>query len=150
MLYFLQHKMLPELLFSKKEVFVFALLKNAGKTLTFLWDSMVENLPEPETCPFLPADIKVYKKAVRSARGRGVIVALAFPEPNEPPMCRYVYFCWDESGQVAYFTSEKSINSPYLLCGWTESGCHLNYGKYIEGFGEELTEVEAMFWGEDE
>ena len=147
MLYLLQHKMLPELLYLKKEEFLFSLLRNAGGMLVFFWNSLVAEHPAPAKCPFSAEEIKACKKDLIADGRRAVIVAVVFPEPDVPPMCRCVYFCCDETGRAAYFTSEKSFDSSYALCGWDENEAHINYGKYIDTFEEELAEVESIFCG---
>lgn len=145
MMYLLQHKLLPELFYLKKETFLYKLLRNAGETLVFFWNSLAAEAPIPAECPFSAEEIKVRMKKLITDRGMGVVVALTFPEPDVPTLCRAVYFCCHETGRAAYFTSELSFDSSYVLGGWNENGAHLNYGTCVDTPDEELFEVQALF-----
>ena len=62
------------------------------------------------------------------------VIKIAFPEPDQDPLCHFVCLCFDKGfTDMRYLTVEKSAgidgDTRPFLCGWTRDGRHENYGQ---------------------
>jgi hypothetical protein len=60
----------------------------------------------------------------------GIIITM--PPPRIASECFFIAICRRNDGSPAYFTLERSVFSPTVLCGWSSDGIHLNYGSNPE------------------
>jgi hypothetical protein len=57
---------------------------------------------------------------------RAVIVEM--PPPREPTECYFVAIFRETDDSIGYYTLERSVFTPTVLCGWDKEGRHCNYG----------------------
>lgn len=90
--------------------------------------------------------------AGRAAIGDRQAVIVAMPPPREPTECYFVAIFRDTDGSIAYYTLERSVLVPTVLCGWTSDGAHSNYGASpeptVEAFVQAIAEARKR-WAPD-
>jgi hypothetical protein len=64
--------------------------------------------------------------------GDAQAVIVTMPPPRIASECYFIAICRRSDGSPAYFTLERSVFSPTVLCGWSADGVHLNYGSNPE------------------
>jgi hypothetical protein len=64
--------------------------------------------------------------------GESDAIIVTMPPPRIASECFFVAICRRSDGSPAYFTLERSVFSPTVLCGWSADGIHLNYGSNPE------------------
>jgi hypothetical protein len=74
-------------------------------------------------------------RKIRYARrrvGEADAIIIVMPPPRIASECFLIAICRRSDGSPAYFTLERSVFSPTVLCGWSADGIHLNYGSNPE------------------
>lgn len=125
--YQFEHKLLPRLLFDKKENLIKAILMDESFSYNCL-----KNLYDYEgiVFPYQEDDFKVEVDYIDHIMS----ITLFFPEPDEELLCYCVSILFDRSlVNYAYYTMEKGCpilggNELPCLCSWSEDGTHIHYG----------------------
>jgi hypothetical protein len=75
-------------------------------------------------------------------------IIVTMPPPRIASECFFIAICRRSDGSPAYFTLERSVFSPTVLCGWSADGIHLNYGSNpepnIEAFIKAIEDCGAL------
>ncbi|MBR5095001.1 MAG: hypothetical protein IK095_07905 [Oscillospiraceae bacterium] len=150
LLYAVEHQFLPQALFDEDaDKMIVSILRGKGGFFPFLLELMGRE--QGYVCPYAPEEFKVEPQIFRSEPGGpGVaMVEITFPEPVSPPLCRRAFICHDEDmGQVRYFTVEKSLFGPDMLCSWDAERTHHNYGSAPETEREQIARVLELYLDE--
>jgi hypothetical protein len=147
--YVVEHKILPNILFSVGPRFVIDMAKDASENLYELYRLNQRHIPSYQ-CPYSPKDFssRLFIFATgNNFQSYAVIVCLNMPKPEDQLLCYRIYLCWESSTErIAYFTVERDTNCGYpMLCRWTKSGNHINYGPSPNNAEEELKSVCFFF-----
>lgn len=129
--YEFEHKLLPWFLFQEKSEFISTIMKEREDIIHSLWDFFIYRRTG-EQYPYSESDITFVPRIYMNGDDSRMIIRIGMPTPLSNLLCRYVYLCYDsKTGSIAYFTSERSVSAmiPYMLCGWSPNGMHLNYGQ---------------------
>ena len=88
---------------------------------------------------------------IRCARrriGGADAIIVTMPPPRIASECFFIAVCRRGDGSPAYFTLERSVFSPTVLCAWSADGVHLNYGRNppptIDAFIEAIEDCGAL------
>lgn len=133
--YGVEHILLPEVLYAAGDAFFCDILLNGSKSVAELYGAVYD--VDGEESPVKASDFVVAPKLYDVEGDRCVMLRITMPEPTAQLECRDVYLCYSpKNKEYFYFTSERSTEGPYFLCGWTKEKVHLNFGIY-EGTDEE-------------
>lgn len=144
--YFLEHKALPEELYSDHGGgLVVAILKERGKF--FVQALNILGKEEGYTCPYSEDDY-VFKPQLIRGKGRApdlAILEIDMPEPERMPLCSRVYICHDDKlDHIRYYTVERTYDGSSMLCGWDQE-CHSNYGPAPSDEKELFLKIYGMY-----
>ena len=121
--YYFQHKLIPQTFYEDKVKFVNALAAQNTKVVYSGLKGVLDHfkIENPYTEDMFGVDIMQYSKDV-------IIIKVSFPEPKEVTYCYCAYMIFDpKCKKQMYFCVEKGSEHSFL-CGWSESGDHINYG----------------------
>ena len=138
--YFLEHKFLPEVLFDEEHDLV-GTLATKGNVLYEIFDGMCDEKKEQN--PYSPEDFKVKSYHVRD---EWFALDITFPKPERTPLCyaMYIFYKNDGSGKGC-FTVESGKDAAGtesgFLCEWKQDGSHINYGpKSLDEYSRDIFE----------
>jgi len=120
-----EHGFLPTLFFKHTDVFLTAAIKKKGALFAEIFNS--------DPCSEVAQEFDWYTKddfdvLVGRVKDR-IYCIVKMPEPEEFLNCKMLGFSVDKTRKSPqYRTIEKSEAVPYMMCGWTPSGDHLNFG----------------------
>ena len=128
LLYTFQHDWFPQLFYRQQEALTAALI-NDGETVHRILTSLAGEAGVE--CPIEAAELPVEVLGYPIDR---YVIKIAFPEPDQDPLCHFVCLCFDKGfTDMRYLTVEKSAgidgDTRPFLCGWTRDGRHENYGQ---------------------
>ena len=147
--YLLEHKFLPQVLFSaqgKKTVIL--LMNEHGSVLVRMMELLGSKLDPHYRCPYRAEDYRFSGRVYGGEDGtaKSYVLRIDMPAPESPPLCHAVYICHDENcAHICYYTLEESLDGARCLCGWSPDGCHINYGPAGEGPDELTVRVSGLY-----
>ena len=75
-------------------------------------------------------------------------IIVTMPPPRIASECFFIAICRRRDGSPAYFTLERSVFSPTVLCAWSADGIHLDYGSNpaptVDAFVEAIKDCGAL------
>lgn len=143
--YILEHKVIPNLLYSEGFGFMAAIVSKNNVLNKIFKDIMNEEGVEN---PYGDKPITVDPFKIDNI----LVARINFPEPEEMPLCyrSYVFFN-AETENAAYYSIEKGQNDGEIfLCGWNKEGVHLNYGGCPDDEHEEIVQIVKSFFNPDD
>ena len=146
--YLVEHRLLPSALYSAGEGLLVEITEGAEGLLMDAYGYAEENV-EDYTCPYTAEDFDTEVNVIDLNGDMGYVVRVDMPKPEVSPLCRAVYFCFDQrTDQCAYFTSELTPDGRYALCSWDAEGNHTNYGATDATLDDETEGVAMIFRGD--
>ena len=146
--YLVEHRLLPSALYSAGDGLLVEITDGAEGLLMDAYAYAEENV-EGYECPYTAEDFDTEVNVIDMDGDMGYIVRVDMPKPEASPLCRAVYFCFDQRTETcAYFTSELTPDGRYALCSWDEKGTHLNYGATDATVDDETEGVAMIFRGD--
>ena len=142
--YQLEHRMLPDMLYTQKINMLNAIIDKGGK---FFSDIYLIYSPFAEIL-FTEDDFKIDAKCCQYDENRHTLyfLVVTMPKPTVTPLCERVYFCYEEkTDTVKYYTSEKSPFKENAICSWNEKGQHENFGPAPQNAEKEFQIVGNLF-----
>lgn len=123
--YMLEHRMFPDMLYTRKVDLLNAILDKGGK---FFSDLYLIYAPTNDIV-YKEEDFKISAKRCQSDDKMLYYLVVTMPEPTMPLLCKRVYFCYEEkTGIVKYYTSELAEDGTLMMCSWNKHQEHSNYG----------------------
>ena len=143
--YLVEHRGLPSLLYTDPD-FPDLLLEGLGAVMADLYRITGRMVGEEAEHPFRESDFRFDLHAMAGdPEDDRMFLIISMPEPEEPPQCERVFVCLRrDSDDVGYFTVEKSTGNS-VLCSWTRTGDHCNYGAAPATEEEQLQRVMELF-----
>ena len=119
--YEIEHRMLWQHFYGDRQRLL-ALLDSRDGLYT-LYKKVFES--HNSTCPYPPETFRVSQ----AVKGNSLIIySLELPKPEFTGLCYRIYLLVDsDSNASRYYTVEQGQKEGFL-CGWDQSGSHLNYG----------------------
>lgn len=139
--YLFEHRLLPQWLYREKETLISVLLQK-DKNMAF---QIFSDICKKENVE-MPYKEEQYRIIPYGLSDKAAAVCLQLPSAEVSPQCERVYFVFDqEKEKFAFYSVEKGAFDYNVLCGWSEDGGHLNYGKCPEDENEELKRLLDLF-----
>lgn len=121
-----EHGFIPTLYFKHMDAFFAAAIKEKGALFASIFNTDPCSDEDQIADWYSEDDFEV--KVGRLKDRLYCIVKL--PEPEEMLNCKMIGFSLDEARKSPqYRTIEKSEAIPYMMCGWTPNGDHINFGE---------------------
>ena len=121
--YMLEHRLIPELLYSEGITFM-RLIADEKNILNKI---LLETLERDGVAnPYGNNAITVKPFTIKDI----IIVKIIFPEPEEEPLCYEAYAFYDTMNERAgYYCLEKGgiLGEQPFICGWNQDGVHMNF-----------------------
>jgi hypothetical protein len=87
-------------------------------------------------------------RCARRSIGEADAIIVTMPPPRIASECFFIAICRRRDGSPAYFTLERSVFSPTVLCAWSADGIHLDYGSNpaptVDAFVEAIKDCGAL------
>lgn len=124
--YGVEHLLLPKLMYGAANPFLCDLIERGGDPIVELYAEAAATANAP--CPYEATDFTIAPKLYGIDDDVIMVLRIGMPEPEESPDCKSIFMCHSQkTGQMLYFTCERSVKLPYMLCAWTEDKLHLNF-----------------------
>ncbi len=140
--YFMEHKALPQALYTNRASLLLNLLR--GDKVMSDFYAKAESANPDYNCSYDASQFSVSHREYINEDNAVFIVRIGMPEPESSPLCRAVYICFSgDNYKDMYFTSELAPDGQFFLCGWSANDVHLNFGSTSE---DEFARVAELFW----
>lgn len=137
----LEQKLLPKMFYEEKANMLNSILDKEGK---FFVDAMVVYLGVFDKA-YSADRFKVYLQRAKSGDKFFDFVVVKLPEPEVLGLADALYFCMEETtGQVKYFSAEKSLGGARLLCS-TDGEEREEHGELPDDADKEFQKAANIF-----
>lgn len=144
--YIVEHRAIPEIFYREKAGLLNAILDKQGQFFSQLFDLVSQTAEDEEAMSYSEEDFNIEPRGFRCEDMNVYVIIVDMPKPQCSPLCRTLYFCYEETTEtVKYYTSEKSIETPYMLCGWNDDQTHVNYGRAELDREKEFMQTARLF-----
>lgn len=124
--YIFEHRVLPQYVYSGRAGVLNAIIEKGGDFFIDLYTL----IPYEGKLRYRATDFSVEPRGFMHEDKKVYVAIINMPKPEISPLCRRAYVFFEEkTDTIRYYTSELSVETPFMLCGWDENQAHINLGK---------------------
>lgn len=144
--YILEHKILPGIFYDEGPRLLRKFMLDGGKVMSEYYGRIARATPGYKS-PYTEADFHVFFRTYIKDAETCMVLRVEMPVPERALLCRAVYLCYGTRGGCdLYITSELTAEMDHCVCGWSDSGHHMNFGNAPTGPNDEMDMAADLFW----